>query len=59
MMYFLFFFQNFLYKFLGAVVRKSNTKDFVNKHITTILNTVKHSSQLEREVSNAKSRKLC
>ncbi|XP_060075327.1 maestro heat-like repeat-containing protein family member 1 isoform X2 [Ylistrum balloti] len=41
--------KNFLYKCLGVVMRKSNKKDFVNKHLDLIFSTIKHSDQTERE----------
>ncbi|OWF48217.1 Maestro heat-like repeat-containing protein family member 1 [Mizuhopecten yessoensis] len=41
--------KNFLYKCLGVVMRKSNKKDFVNKHLDLIFSTIRHSDQTERE----------
>lgn len=45
--------KGFLYKCMGVVLRKSTHKQFVQKHLDTMFATVKHSSQLEREVSDA------
>ena len=42
--------QNFLYKCIGVVIRKSTKKDFVNKMLDLIFSTVKHTDQTEREV---------
>ena len=42
--------KGFLYKCLGVVLRKSTHKQFVQKHLDTMFATVKHSSQVEREV---------
>ena len=42
--------QNFLYKCLGVVLNKVGNKDFVQKHLNIMFSSVKHSSQLEREV---------
>ncbi|XP_061166579.1 maestro heat-like repeat-containing protein family member 1 isoform X3 [Saccostrea echinata] len=41
--------KNFAYKCLGVIMRKSTKKDFVNKHLDLIFNTVKHTDQVERE----------
>ena len=35
---------------MGVVMRKSTKKEFVAKHLDLIFSTVKHTSQLEREV---------
>ena len=50
--FFLFFSrpQNFLFKSLGVVLNKVGNKDFVQNHLNIMFNSVKHSSQLEREV---------
>lgn len=42
--------KNFAFKALGIVMRKSNKKDVVLKHLDTIFSNVKHSSEVEREV---------
>lgn len=42
--------QNFVYKCMGVIMRKSTKKEFVAKHLDLIFSTVKHTSQLEREV---------
>jgi hypothetical protein len=44
--------KGFLYKCLGVILRKSSHKEFVKKHLDTMFATVKHTSQVEREVSN-------
>ncbi|KAJ8303306.1 hypothetical protein KUTeg_019702 [Tegillarca granosa] len=36
-------------KCLGVLMRKSTKKDFVNKHLDVIFNSVKHTDQTERE----------
>ncbi|GFN92402.1 maestro heat-like repeat family member 1 [Plakobranchus ocellatus] len=41
--------RNFAFKCLGIVMRKSTKKDFVNKHLDLIFQTVKHADQTERE----------
>ncbi|RUS75918.1 hypothetical protein EGW08_016306 [Elysia chlorotica] len=41
--------RNFLFKCLGIVMRKSTKKDFVNKHLDIIFQTIKHVDQTERE----------
>lgn len=41
--------KNFLYKSIGIVMRKSTKKDFVNKMLDQVFNTVKHTDQTERE----------
>ena len=43
-------FQNFLYKCLGVILRKSTKKDLVTKHLDIIFSSVKHTDQVEREV---------
>lgn len=43
--------KGFLYKCLGVILRKSSHKEFVKKHLDTMFATVKHTSQVEREVS--------
>ena len=42
--------KGFLYKCMGVILRKSTHKQFVQKHLDTMFATVKHSSQVEREV---------
>lgn len=42
--------QNFLFKSLGVVLNKVGNKDFVQNHLNIMFSSVKHSSQLEREV---------
>ena len=44
--------KGFLYKCLGVILRKSSHKEFVKKHLDTMFATVKHTSQVEREVNN-------
>jgi len=44
-------FQNFLYKCIGIVMRKSTKKDFVGKMLDLVFGTVKHTDQTEREVT--------
>ncbi|XP_014675278.1 PREDICTED: maestro heat-like repeat-containing protein family member 1 [Priapulus caudatus] len=41
--------KNFLYKALGVVLRKANTKHFIGTQLEFMFTTVKHTSQLERE----------
>uniref|UniRef100_A0A2C9LP59 MROH2B-like HEAT-repeats domain-containing protein n=2 Tax=Biomphalaria TaxID=6525 RepID=A0A2C9LP59_BIOGL len=41
--------RNFAFKCLGIIMRKSSKKDFVEKHLELIFNTVKHVDQIERE----------
>ena len=48
--------KGFLYKCLGVILRKSSHKEFVKKHLDTMFATVKHSSQVEREVSKLEQR---
>lgn len=43
--------KSFLYKCMGVLMRKSTHKQFVQKHLDMLFSTVKHSSQVEREVS--------
>ena len=43
--------KSFLYKCIGVMMRKSSHKQFVQKHLDMLFSTVKHSSQVEREVS--------
>ncbi len=43
--------KGFLFKCLGVILKKSNQKQLVQKHLDTIFATVKHASQEEREVS--------
>ena len=43
--------QNFVYKCMGVIMRKSTKKEFVAKQLDLVFNTVKHTSHLEREVS--------
>ncbi len=43
--------KSFLFKCLGIILKKSNQKQFVPKHLDTIFATVRHASQEEREVS--------
>lgn len=50
--------KGFLYKCLGVILRKSSHKEFVKKHLDTMFATVKHTSQVEREVSNS-TRSVC
>ena len=45
--------KGFLYKCMGVILRKSSHKQFVQKHLDTMFATVKHTSQVEREVSEA------
>lgn len=42
--------KSFLYKCMGVLMRKSSHKQFVQKHLDMLFSTVKHSSQVEREV---------
>ena len=49
----LFYCQNFLYKCLGVILRKSTKKDLVTKHLDIIFSSVKHTDQTEREVGIA------
>ena len=42
--------KSFLFKCMGVMMRKSNHKQFVQKHLDMLFSTVKHSSQVEREV---------
>ena len=42
--------QNFLYKCLGVILRKSTKKDLVTKHLDIIFSSIKHTDQTEREV---------
>lgn len=44
--------QNFLFKCIGVVLNKISNKDFVHTHLNIMFSSVKHSSQVEREVSN-------
>lgn len=44
------FFQGFLYKCLGVVMRKTTHKQFVQNSLEMMFGTVKHTSQEEREV---------
>ena len=46
--------KGFLYKCLGVILRKSTHKQFVQKHLDTMFATIKHSSQVEREVCGIK-----
>ena len=46
--------KGFLYKCLGVLMRKSTHKQFVQTHLDTMFATIKHTSQVEREVSVAK-----
>ncbi|XP_052229832.1 maestro heat-like repeat-containing protein family member 1 isoform X3 [Dreissena polymorpha] len=41
--------KNFLYKCIGIVMRKSTKKDFVNRMLDQVFNTVRHTDQIERE----------
>ncbi|KAH9515723.1 Maestro heat-like repeat-containing protein member 1 [Bulinus truncatus] len=43
--------RNFAFKCLGIIMRKSTKKEFVEKHLELIFNTVKHQDQIERELS--------
>ena len=43
-------FQGFLFKCMGVVMRKAAQRQFVQKLLDTMFSTVKHSSQVEREV---------
>ena len=45
--------KGFLYKCMGVILRKSSHKQFVQKHLDTMFATVKHTSQVEREVRKA------
>ena len=42
--------KSFLYKCMGVMMRKSNHKQFVQKHLDMLFSTVKHTIQVEREV---------
>ncbi len=42
--------KSFLYKCMGVMMRKSNHKQFVQKHLDVLFSTVKHTIQVEREV---------
>lgn len=42
--------KSFLYKCMGVLMRKSMHKQFIQRHLDTIFSTVRHSSQVEREV---------
>ena len=44
--------QNFLFKCMGVVLNKISNKDFVHTHLNIMFGSVKHSSQVEREVRN-------
>lgn len=44
--------QNFLFKCMGVLLNKISHKDFVHGHLNIMFNSVKHSSQVEREVRN-------
>ena len=43
--------QGFGYKCLGVVMRKATHKKFVQDHLKLMFSSVKHYSQIEREVS--------
>ena len=43
--------KGFGYKCLGVVMRKSTHKKFVQDHLKLMFSTVRHGSQIEREVS--------
>ena len=45
--------KGFLYKCLGVLMRKSTHKQFVQTNLDNIFSTIKHTSQVEREVSNS------
>lgn len=42
--------KGFLFKCLGVILRKSSHKQFVQSHLDMMFSTVKHASQIEREV---------
>lgn len=42
--------QNFLFKCMGVVLNKVTNKDFVQMNLNIMFSSVKHSSQVEREV---------
>ena len=41
--------QNFLYKCLGVLARRTTNKEFVNRVLDRVFSTVHHDSQVERE----------
>ncbi|XP_013392835.1 maestro heat-like repeat-containing protein family member 1 isoform X1 [Lingula anatina] len=41
--------KNFIFKCIGIIMRKSTKKEFVNKHLTVLFNSVNHTHQVERE----------
>ena len=43
--------KGFLFKCLGVIMRKSSHKQFVQSHLDMMFSTVKHASQVEREVN--------
>jgi hypothetical protein len=43
--------QNFLFKCVGALMRKSTKRELVNKLLDAVFANVKHSDCTEREVS--------
>ena len=42
--------KGFLFKCLGIIMKKSNQKQFVQKHLDAMFATIRHASQDEREV---------
>ena len=45
------FWQGFLYKCLGVVMRKTTHKQFVQTNLDMMFTTIRHTNQFEREVS--------
>ena len=45
--------KNFAFKLLGVIMMKSKTKDFIQKHLSVLMNSVKHTDNLEQEVGCA------
>ena len=48
--------QGFLYKCMGVILRKATHKQFVQNHLDMMFATIKHTSQVERDVSSTLAR---